>query len=260
MICPNCGANLNEETPFCTSCGAKLATEPAPVLEPEVKPAPPVMEYANVCMQCGTPRTGEEQFCTNCGASLKLIQPVAPAEAPAQPQPAIEIPVQPQAAVGIQAQPIPQPMPVQEEPRPAAPIYAEPSVGVKPNFQAAPANLKEFVLQFGDDKTQKVMKGASIAMYVLAALNLIFALMGGSFPLDAILLAAMGFWYQKTYSNTAAIVFLAYAILTIVLSLVINGEFTGWLILIIAVLVFTTTQKASKSFKAFLENGQIPMQ
>ncbi len=210
MICPNCGASLNEQTKFCTNCGASLTTaQPA---EPEV-----------------------------------TIQ----TQTPAQAQVPLEIP----------SEPAPAPVQVKEEIRPThAPIYSEPSSGVKPHFQTAPANLKEFVLQFGDEKTQRTMRFTSTALYILAGINAVFGVLAGTFPFDAVLLAVMGFWYQKEYSNTCAVVFLAYAVLSMVLSLLLSGTISGWLILILAVLVFSTTQKAQKAFEQYRKTGQNPLQ
>ena len=250
MNCPNCGAILNEDSLFCTACGAKL--EPAPAPAPVKEPAP--AKYANVCMQCGTPRAGEELFCKNCGASLQLI------ESEAQPAVSPEFPAPSAMADQVSVQPAPQPMPVQEQVPPAGPVYAQPAPGINPTFEAAPTNLKEFVLRFGDERTQKTMKTASIILYVFAGLNLVFALVGGNLPLDAAILAGLGYWYSRTYSNKCAIAFLAYAILSMVLALVYNGTLSGWLILILAVLIFTTTQKAQKAFNEYQRNGQIPMQ
>ena len=251
MICPNCGATLNEDSQFCTACGAKVEPAPAPAAVNEPAPA----KYANVCMQCGTPRTGEELFCKNCGASLQLIEPAAqPAVFPESPAPST-------IAAQVPIQPAPQPMPVQEEVRPmSGPTYAQPTPGINPTFEAAPSNLKEFVQRFCDEKTQKTLKTSGIIIYVFAAINLVFALLNGTLPLDAIILAGLGYWFSKSYSNKCAIAVLAYAILSMVLSLVYNGTLSGWLILILGVVLFTTTSKAQKAFDAYQSNGQIPMQ
>ena len=235
---------------------ARPESAPAPVNEP----AP--VRYANVCMQCGTPREADNLFCKNCGASLQLIVPAAqPAVSPEFPAPsmmAAQAPVQPAP------QPVPQPMPVQEQvppvTGPAGPAYAQPTPGINPTFEAAPANLKEFVLRFCDDKTQKTLKTSGIILYVYAAINLVFALMEGILSIDAIIFVGLGYWFSKSYSNKCAIAVLTYAILSMVLSLVYNGTLSGWLILILGVVLFTTTSKAQKAFDAYQSNGQIPMQ
>ncbi len=261
MICPSCGSPVNDGAQFCTVCGAKVVSEPAEMKAPEISPEPAVMAAPAVCPKCGTPRTGNENFCTSCGAKFEAA---APAEPQPQPQAWVEAPaqpVQPQSPFAAQAQPAPAQVQMQEAPRPAAPpAFAEPTAPLQPTFGKMPANLKEFVTLFGDDKTKKTMKATSIVLYVFAAINLVVALLGGSLPLDAIILAALGFWYQKSYDNRCAIALLVYAILSVVLALLMTGTLSGWLIVILAVTVFTTTQKAQKDFDNYKKTGQTPLQ
>ena len=243
MICPNCGAALEDGAKFCVICGAKLEAEPAAA--PEARQEAPAAAQAAVCPKCGGPRQGTESFCMFCGAPLN-----APAEAPV-----------PQYAP-MPEQPAPQPMETPTIPRPsvAQPMFQQPAAAVAPNFGPAPANLKEFVSLYGDDSTKKTMKTTGIFIFVLAALNLVFALIGGSFPLDAIILAGLGFWFWKTYSPKCGIAMLAYAILSVVLSLIMYGELQGWVILIVGVMAFSATQKAQKAFNSYQNPQQPPMQ
>ena len=249
MNCPYCGAALEEGTVFCTACGAKLPSEPEPVKAPEPAPAPAAAASV-FCEQCGTPASADDRFCLNCGAPLPVITGVnsdapqaAPTAAPAQPAP----------------QPAPMAAPIPGAPNPAAPQFAEPAGGVRPNFGAAPASLKEYITNYADEKTRKNMRIYTIIVYVLAAINLAIALMNETLPLDAIILAGLAFWYQRTYSMTSVIILLGYSILSMVLSLLLTGSINGWLILVIAVALFTTTKKAQKDFEEFQRTGQPPM-
>ncbi len=253
MICPNCGAALEDGAKFCVICGAKLEAEPA-AAAPEVRQEAPAAAQAAVCPKCGAPRQGTESFCMFCGTPLNA-QAAAPMPqyAPMPEQQAaqpMETPTIPRPAV---AQTFEQQVP---QPTAAAPMFQQPAAAVTPNFGPAPANLKEFVTLYGDDSTKKTLKTTGIFIFVLAALNLVFALIGESFPLDAIILAVLGFWFQKTYSPKCGIAMLAYAILSVVLSLIMYGELQGWVILIVGVMAFTATQRAQKAFNAF----QNPMQ
>lgn len=252
MICPTCGATLNDGAQFCTSCGARLASQPE-----ELKaPSPAAADTSVVCPQCGTPRSGSENFCTNCGSPLPA--------GTAAPQPQLQSSVndRPQLAQ-VQEAPRPQAAQiaqVQEAPRPnAAPMFAQPSSPVQPNLSAAPANLKDFVQHFAVDKTKKSMRNNGYFLYGLAALNLVFALLVGNLPLDAIILAALGYWYQKTYSHKCSIVFLVYSILSIIVTFLATGTIGGWLILIVAVLMFSGTMKAQKALEEYSKTGQPPV-
>ena len=244
MICPKCGATLPEGALFCTVCGAKIESAPAQAPEP-VKASPAV------CPQCGTQPKGGELFCTNCGAPLNPVS-----AQPAEPAPAAEEPQSVQTSV--QMPQAPQSFQEAASPQVSAPMFA--SASAPSAIDGAPANLKEFVIRYADDKTKKTMKSASIILYVFAALNLVIALMNESFPFDAILLAVLGFWYQKSYSRACSIVLLVYAALSVVLMLVTTGTLGGWLILILGVVVFMATQKAQKAYTEYQKTGQLPMQ
>lgn len=65
MKCTNCGAEIAEDTKFCTSCGQ-------PVGNVESAPSQPV------CPQCGSALTPGAGFCSNCGYQLGTTRaPVA---------------------------------------------------------------------------------------------------------------------------------------------------------------------------------------
>ena len=248
MICPTCGATLNDGAQFCTSCGARLASQPEEMKAPE----PAAADTSVVCPQCGTPRSGSENFCTNCGAPLPVNTAEMQVSVNDRPE-AVQMMDAPRPEAAQIAQ-------MQEAPRPnAAPMFAEPSSPVQSNLSTAPANLKDFVQHFAADKTKKSMRNNGYFLYGLAALNLVFALIVGNLPLDALILAALGYWYQKTYSHKCSIVFLVYSILSIIVTFLTTGTIGGWLILIVAVLMFSGTMKAQKALEEYSKTGQPPV-
>ena len=83
MTCPNCGAELAENTVYCPTCGA--------------------FQGVTKCPTCGADVTQGTAFCTACGAALpKAPQPTEPVAArpaavqPAAAQPAVQPAQQPQ--------------------------------------------------------------------------------------------------------------------------------------------------------------------
>lgn len=54
MRCNNCGAELQDNAKFCTSCGSKVEN-----VGPQAGP--------KHCPNCGSPLAGDASFCTNCG-------------------------------------------------------------------------------------------------------------------------------------------------------------------------------------------------
>lgn len=63
--CPNCGASLQPEALFCSSCGTKIE-------KPE-KPAPVAEEATDVkrCSKCGEPLQEGYAFCISCGTKVE---------------------------------------------------------------------------------------------------------------------------------------------------------------------------------------------
>jgi hypothetical protein len=166
------------------------------------------------------------------------------------------------------AEPMPQPQPVIEQPVNAPvqdavyeerPSYADQLSSVKPTFAAAPANLKEFVINYSDPKTKSTMKNASTWLYILAGLNFVVMMFGdGGIPLDAIFLAALGFWHSRSYSPACAIALLVYAVLSIVGTLLMTGSISGLLILFVAVMLFSASRKAQKQYAEYQATGKLP--
>ncbi len=60
--CPSCGAIVDKDQKFCTSCGHKLPEDLEPVAEesPEIK----------ICPKCGAELKPGTKFCTECGAKV----------------------------------------------------------------------------------------------------------------------------------------------------------------------------------------------
>ncbi len=219
MICSKCGAPVPEGSKFCTECGEPLQAEPV-TAEPET-PA--------VCPNCGNPIAPNTKFCVVCGTPL------------GQPQPA--------------AQPLPQ---NEEAPQPASvPDNEVPPVSINPERRPEPANLKEYAEAYASENTKKTIRSIPTFLYILAALNLLLAFFGSSSIVDAIALAALGYWYQKTWSTAAAYAILAYAILSVLLCLVYYGELHGLLILILGIYCAVTTAKVKKAYDAYKKTGSV---
>lgn len=98
MFCTECGATVEDGTPFCTSCGAPLGDAPAGG------------STSGFCTECGATLEEGTPFCTNCGAPTGAP---APSEQTPPPPPLLQY----QAAPTPQPAPMPQPAPyVQQAP------------------------------------------------------------------------------------------------------------------------------------------------
>ncbi len=59
MICPNCTAEIPNDSVFCINCGTKVTSE-----NTELSPVNSICQYCGVTIQI------ESNFCTNCGKPL----------------------------------------------------------------------------------------------------------------------------------------------------------------------------------------------
>ncbi len=88
-ICPNCGAELDKDALFCTSCGIQLpvAPQPQPTQSepqpqqpqqqqpepmPQAQPMQPQQQQPaqKICPNCGAAVKADAHFCTECGTKL----------------------------------------------------------------------------------------------------------------------------------------------------------------------------------------------
>ena len=61
-ICPNCGAEIELTTPFCSKCGSKQETATQGTASPESE--------GPVCPACNAKLTPGTAFCSSCGAKI----------------------------------------------------------------------------------------------------------------------------------------------------------------------------------------------
>ncbi len=87
--CPNCRADVQNGSPFCSFCGIKLGiTAPS---KPNI----------TLCAKCSSEISADSAFCTNCGTKVNnnpptvTAAPIEPTPAPVQPTPSAVPPVQP---------------------------------------------------------------------------------------------------------------------------------------------------------------------
>ena len=235
MKCPNCGTVLPEGTKFCTECGKQISSEPTQTINQDA-----AQQQGSYCPNCGNSIPANTNFCVVCGAKINP-------QAQAAPQPKEVIP-QPQAMAEAPTKPA---MPVMEENRPTI----TPAVNPIPSFNqqniGMPVNLKEYIDKYADEKTRKEIKNYSIYLYVFAAINLVFAFLAGYPPIDSIILLALGVWYQRSYSTACATTVLAYSVITVMMNIINTGEFRGWLILALGIMVFAANRRAKKAYETY---------
>lgn len=177
------------------------------------------------CPYCGREIREGEKFCQNCGAPLTDGAPntaAAPAIAPEPAVPAVEQPPVEQANAG-----------------------------------PAPSSLKEFIHSpFCPEKISKSIRTSWILLFVCASLTLVFELIGGIFPIDAILLVICAVWLKSKYSPAPAIAALALGVLSMVVGLIQNGTPSGILIVLAGSSAFSSIFKAKKLYESTFPGAQ----
>lgn len=164
MLCSKCGAEIADNSKFCTKCGNKVERPESIVKEEPVKEEPakvePVKEEPSksICSGCGQELLPGARFCTKCGKKQEAaapVQPETPKMQPAQPAQPVK-PAQPVQAVQAAkpAQPAQQAQPVKP---------AQPAQPVKPAQQAQTAQAAKPAQQAQATKPAQQAKAAKPA-------------------------------------------------------------------------------------------------
>lgn len=171
------------------------------------------------CPYCGSEVRENEKFCQHCGAQLTASAQTV--SAPTQPDPVF---YQTQEAF----------------------------------FGGQYSNLKDFINSpVFPENVRKAIRTCWIVLLVCAGITLIFEIIMGIPPIDAILLAVLAIWLRGTYSMVPAALALALGAFSIIYGLIQNGSPSGFLIAIAGVNALSNLLKAKRLFNTYKETGQI---
>ena len=170
------------------------------------------------CPYCGSEVRENEKFCQNCGAQLAQSAPSAPA-------------------------------PVQNEEPVYQPTYTAPAA----ENTARPQNLKEFISSpYCTPDVNKNIKTSWIILFICAGISALVQIVGGSFPIDGILMAAIAVWLMRSKSYAAGVTACVVGLIEMIVTSIVMGRFAGFLPAIAGVYALTAVLKARKQYKAFL--------
>ena len=109
---------------------------------------------------------------------------------------------------------------------------------------------REYIKHYAGDTFHRQLKGAAIFAYVLAGINLLFALLVSLTALvDVVILLGLSLGMHLGKSKLCAIGLLVYAIGGMVFNLIVNGMLSGWLLVIMGVFSVMTFTRAEKRYK-----------
>ena len=114
-----------------------------------------------------------------------------------------------------------------------------------------PASKKEYRKTCTNEKYRKSLKTNAIVMYILVGLNLVLAVAGNiSGLLDVAITLGLTLGMHIGKSKGCAIGILIYSIVNMVILLVLNGSFGGWLWLIMGISCLKAFSIADKEYEA----------
>ena len=209
------------------------------------------------CNNCGAENADGSRFCTNCGAALDNNAVDAGAQQDAQNMQYAQNAQYVQNAQNNQ--------------------YAQPMQGT-PMFNGQNAQYmqynqynqynqagqyqqltkEEFINLPAMEKQKKNANACAIICYVCAAITLIVQLVGGGFPIDAVILGVLGGIIHWKKSFIASVILLAYSIFNFVICVFVLQTGGGWLIIVAGVYAVVTTYKINKAYKEYTSTGVVP--
>ena len=115
-------------------------------------------------------------------------------------------------------------------------------------------DLSDYIANFAPEKTRKDIKSIAILCYVCGGLTALVSIAFNPIGLiDAALLIGFALGMHKKYKKGFAIALLVLALYEVIVTLVLTGQFTGWLWLIAGIWAAVTFKNAEKDYKKHLE-------
>ena len=209
------------------------------------------------CNNCGAENADGSRFCTNCGAALDNNAVDAGAQQDAQ---NMQYAQNAQYVQNAQNNQYAQPMQ-------GAPMFNGQNAQYMQYNQYNQYNQagqyqqltkEEFINLPAMEKQKKNANACAIICYVCAAITLIAQLIGGGFPIDAVILGVLGGIIHWKKSFIASVILLAYSIFNFVICVFVLQTGGGWLIIVAGVYAVVTTYKINKAYKEYTSTGVVP--
>ena len=206
------------------------------------------------CNNCGAENADGSRFCTNCGAALDNNAVDAGAQQDAQ---NMQYAQNAQYVQNAQNNQYAQPMQ-------GTPMFNGQNVQNMQYNQYNQAGQyqqltkEEFINLPAMEKQKKNANACAIICYVCAAITLIVQLVGGGFPIDAVILGVLGGIIHWKKSFIASVILLAYSIFNFVICVFVLQTGGGWLIIVAGVYAVVTTYKINKAYKEYTSTGVVP--
>ena len=222
------------------------------------------------CIKCGTHNNDGSKFCTCCGAPMggNSFSQYAGAS--------VNTGYAGQTAGSSPVQYSQYGQPVQNASMQYSPMYNQPqSYNPSQQYnQFQPYNQMQPYNQCGQQSTRVMtidqfiklpsMKNEKILLiiglvicYFAAVVTLISQMSADNFPVDAVILGALGAWIHVKKNYVASIILLIYGIINMIYIIIAFNMFSGWLIVVSAVCCVIATYKTKEAYKEYTARGMI---
>ena len=221
MKCNNCGAENADGSRFCTSCGAALANDAVDTAAQQNAQFTQNVQYAqNMQYSQNAQYAQNSQYTQNAQYS----------------QPMQNTPVY----------------------NGQNPQYMQYNQYVQGGQAGRKLTKEEFMNLPAMEKQKKSALSSAYICYFCAVITLIVGVVGGDFPIDAIILAVLGVIIHFKKSFIASVVLLAYSIFNFIVCIFLLGTVGGWLIIAAGVYAVMATNKINKAYKNYCNTGVFP--
>lgn len=167
------------------------------------------------CPMCGENIQPEGGRCPSCGMSLRQT-------------PDSQRFGQPPSFPGQPSHPLPPPAP---------PHYAGPECGI---------SKKEFYKYHASKETKSSLVGAAVILYICAIINLFV----GYIP-DAVIMVVLGLFLHLRGSRPCAVILMVYSILSCIITTLMRGRFSGWLLVFAGIVAVRAAFALEKEYRVF---------
>ncbi len=116
-------------------------------------------------------------------------------------------------------------------------------------------SLSDFYKCYASDRIKKSVKSVMVAGLIIAAINLVLCMVTGLFYglIDVALIAGISLWFYNRPEKLPAYCLLGYNLLSMILGLILNGTFSGWWLLIVAIFAIKTAAEVNKEYTEYIQ-------
>lgn len=124
----------------------------------------------------------------------------------------------------------------------------------------APLTKKDFLKLPAMKSCKSNINVCGILLYILGGINVVYAFIIGTLPLDGILLVLLGLGIHLGKSRICAILCMAYSVFNVIYMLSATGKVGGWWIVLIGIDAILYTFRYHSAWNKYQKDGTMPVE